>query len=1162
MKTKDKRNEKLRVLCLEDDPRDAEIMRALLTNAGFDLGIDCTDKEKEFVSFLRSNTYDIILSDFKLPGFDGFKALRLSMEICPNVPFICVSGTIGEEAAVELLKQGAVDYVLKDRLTRLPVAIRRALDEAKEKESRRRAEEALHESEARNRSILQSATDAIVTVDSSGMIIGWNSAAERTFGYNYTEAVGQPLISIVSFYRLDEHTNRMMEFQSERSQDAIGKTGIYKGYRKDKSEFPIELSLSSWETKSGQFFTGIIRNITDRKQAEEALRESEEKYHNLYRSASLGIFHSTIEGKFIDMNPALARMLGYNSPEEAVECITNISEQVYAEPPLRDAVATGTLKAGGILTVENLYRRRDGSIWSGMLHIRIVTDQHGNTSYYEGFVEDITERKQTEEKLKKSEEKYRSIFENVQDVYYETLFDGTILEVSPSIELMSKEQYHRSDLKGRSMYELYADAKNRDDIISAMQKTGSVTDSEVRLKNRDGSFIFCSISAKIKLDAEGRPEKIIGSMHDITERKRAEEALRESEERFRSLYENSTVGLYRTTPEGKIVSANSTLVKMLGYSSFEELTLRNLEEEGFEPSYKRKHFIEQIESNGEVHGLETAWICRDGSNVYIRESARAVRDSNGKTIYYDGSVENITERKQAENALVYERNLLRSLMDNVPDQIYFKDINSRFLRMSKSQAEKFALSDPAQAIGKTDFDFFTEEHAKPAYEHEQEIIKTGLPLVNIEEKETWPDGKETWVSTTKVPLRDLTGKIIGTFGISRDVTEQKKLQSQLMQTQKFLSIGTLAGGIAHDFNNILGIILAFTSVLERSEGDKEKISKSTTAITQAVSRGAGLVRQILTFARQTSAVVKPVLIPDLVREIVNMLKETFPEVIEFKTTMENNVPFINADHSQMHQVLLNLCVNARDAMPKGGIIGIEVKTVTSETLVRQFPEAKNDRYISISVSDTGIGMDEATRSRIFDPFFTTKEQGKGTGLGLSVVYGIIQDHHGFISVDSTVGQGTTFHLYIPILQEEKKPEEIKYIKVEELQRGSETILFVEDEELLRDIVQSSLESNGYKVLIASHGREAVDIYKKQYKDIALVLSDMGLPKLGGIDVYAILKEINPKIKIIFASGFISLETRSELFKEGVKGIIQKPYSIHEVLQMVREVLDEHREING
>ena len=299
----------------------------------------------------------------------------------------------------------------------------------------------------------------------------------------------------------------------------------------------------------------------------------------------------------------------------------------------------------------------------------------------------------------------------------------------------------------------------------------------------------------------------------------------------------------------------------------------------------------------------------------------------------------------------------------------------------------------------------------------------------------------------------------------------------------------------------------------------------------------------------------------MIRELVVMLKETFPAVIEFQTNVEMDIPIINADQSQMHQVLLNLCINARDAMPKGGIIGIEVKTVASERLVPQFSNAENCRYISISVSDTGTGMDEETKNRIFDPFFTTKEQGKGTGLGLSVVYGVIQEHHGFISVESTVGQGTTFHIYLPMQQEEKKMQEAEKVKTEMAQGGSETILFVEDELLLREVVQSTLESIGYKVIIAANGQEAVDIYKKQFKNISLVLSDLGLPKLSGTDEFALLKKINPNVKVIFASGYISIETKSELLKQGAKGFILKPYNLNEVLQMVREVLNENKNLS-
>ena len=1145
----------LRVLCLEDEPRDAEIMRELLASAGFDLKVDCTEVEKEFVSLLHSNTYDIILSDFKLPGFDGFTALRLSVEICPHIPFICVSGTIGEEAAVELLKQGAVDYVLKDRLARLPAAIRRALDEAREKESRRRAEEALSESERKLNEAQKMAQLGNWIWDVRTGNVEWSEEVFKIFQLN-PKAFTPQIDSILSLSPWPEDHERDKEL-IRRAMESQEKGSYEQRFlRPDKS---VGYYYSTFQGKYDDggnliLIVGTVQDITERKQAEEILRESESRTKAMFQAIPDMIFRLDRHGIFLDYKADVKDLYAQSVPNIIGKRNRDLTPPEFAD--LIDRKIHTTLMTNTLQTFEYQLPVLGGG--EKNFEARMVMSGVDEVT---AIVRDITERKRTEEELKKSEEKYRSVFENVQDVYYESLIDGTILEISPSIELISEGQYHRADLIGMSMSEFYADAKDRDTIIKMLQETGRVADFEVQLKNRDCSLIFCSVSAKLSFNDEGQPEKIIGSMHNISKRKRAEAALRESEERFRSIYENSTIGLYRTTPDGKIILANPTLIKMLGYSNFEELALRNFEQDGFEPSYERKQFTEQIELNGEVKGLESAWTRKDGSTVYIRESARAICNSNGKILYYDGNVEDITERKQAEEALNSEQNLLRSLMDNVPDHIYFKDLNSRFLRLSRSQAERFGLSDPAQAIGKTDFDFFTEDHARPAYKHEQEVIKTNIPLVNIEEKETWPGGQETWVSTTKVPLHDLNGHIIGTFGISRDITEQKKLQSQLMQTQKVQSIGTLAGGIAHDFNNILGIILAYTSVLERSEGDKEKVTKSTTAITQAVGRGAALVRQILTFARQTGAMVKPILIPELVREIVDMLKETFPELIEFKTTIEKNVPFINADQSQMHQVLLNLCVNARDALPNGGVITIEVKTVASETLVKQFPEAKNDRYIFLSISDTGTGMDEATRSRIFDPFFTTKEQGKGTGLGLSVVHGVIQDHHGFISVDSKVGHGTTFHLYIPVPREEKKITEIKDTKGAELRRGSETILFVEDEELLREVVQSTLEANGYKVILATNGREAVDIYKKQYKDIALVLSDMGLPKLGGIEVYAMFKEINPNIKIIFASGFVSLETRSALLKEGAQGFIMKPYSIHEVLHMVREVLDNKGENN-
>jgi signal transduction histidine kinase/ActR/RegA family two-component response regulator len=392
-----------------------------------------------------------------------------------------------------------------------------------------------------------------------------------------------------------------------------------------------------------------------------------------------------------------------------------------------------------------------------------------------------------------------------------------------------------------------------------------------------------------------------------------------------------------------------------------------------------------------------------------------------------------------------------------------------------------------------------------------------------------------------------------------DITEQRKLQNQFLQSQKIQSIGTLAGGIAHDFNNILGIILMYASILEHGVTDKEKIVESSGAISKAVERGAALVRQILTFARQADVTFQPLRVPDLIHEITSMLKETFPKVIEIHAKYEKDMPFINADHSQMHQALLNLCVNARDAMPKGGTLSINVETVEQKTVSERFPEASSERFVCIAVSDTGTGIDAKIKNLIFDPFFTTKEKGKGTGLGLSVVYGVMQTHHGFVAMESEVGKGATFLLYLPIPHDPYT--KLKTSETENLEPagGTEGILIVEDEDILRKILKDLLESKGYHIYTATDGLEAVGKYQEHKDEINLVLTDMGLPRMSGTEVFKKMCEINARVKVLLASGFLEPDIKAELFKAGAKGFIQKPYNPYEVLKEIRKILDEPKQ---
>ena len=398
-------------------------------------------------------------------------------------------------------------------------------------------------------------------------------------------------------------------------------------------------------------------------------------------------------------------------------------------------------------------------------------------------------------------------------------------------------------------------------------------------------------------------------------------------------------------------------------------------------------------------------------------------------------------------------------------------------------------------------------------------------------------------------------------GTIRDVTQIQQLDRGMIQAQKLENLGTLAGGIAHDFNNILGIILGHASILERCNGDREMTSASIGSITKAVQRGASLVRQILTFARKSEVVLAPVNVNALIRELGSMLQETFPKTVELNLKLAPSIPVLTMDQAQLHQALLNLCVNARDAIndlapltSAHGLLTIRTEEVPRSKLKRH-ADATASRYVCISVSDSGKGMDEATKERIFEPFFTTKGPGKGTGWGLAVVYGVMKAHRGFIDVESKINVGTTFRLYLPVPDESTREMDIARAANGSIRGGTETILLVEDEDSLRHLMKLVLEDKGYRALTARDGIEAIRLYTQHMDEIALVFTDLGLPRIDGVTAFMTLKKINPNIKAVFSSGFLDLKTRARLSDAHAKAFVEKPYNPNEVLRMIREVLD-------
>ncbi len=513
----------------------------------------------------------------------------------------------------------------------------------------------------------------------------------------------------------------------------------------------------------------------------------------------------------------------------------------------------------------------------------------------------------------------------------------------------------------------------------------------------------------------------------------------------------------------------------------------------------------------------------------------------------------IQSLRLSEEKLRASERKYRSLIESIPDIIFALDLDGS-LSYIGPHWKKILGHEESEVLGK----YFV--HFAPAEEHHflvqvfKEVRFFGKSVENIRWQYLRKDGKKRYFSGSAAPILDEDGKVIGAMGIARDITDHKKLEEQLLQAQKMESIGNLAGGIAHDFNNLLGGILGYASFVKKKLTPDHPLFHPVVNIERSSQKAAELTKQLLGFARRGKYEVKPINCNALIRELIQLLGRTIDRRITLEVDLDPQLHPIEGDGIQLQQSLMNLCLNARDAMPQGGTLRIVTKNQTvSHDLALQQRGWKEGEYVKISLTDTGMGIGEEIRSQIFEPFFTTKEPGRGTGLGLSMVYGIIQNHGGYLDFQSEEGKGTTFDLFLPA--HPVLPIPSASLPPLRGRRGSETILLVDDEEIIRQLGADILEDMGYKVLTASSGEEALQIYREYQSEIALVVLDVMMPGQGGKETFFRLREIDPVIKVLLSSGYSTHGEVEEILREGVGGFIQKPYREDELIGRIREILD-------
>ncbi|MDZ7697699.1 MAG: PAS domain S-box protein [Deltaproteobacteria bacterium] len=720
--------------------------------------------------------------------------------------------------------------------------------------------------------------------------------------------------------------------------------------------------------------------------------------------------------------------------------------------------------------------------------------------------------------------------------------------------------YGREELIGKNFLELNIlpekGLNKAAQLLQANMESKSPGPDEIELISKEGCHIPVEINTSV-VHRKGQ-RIVLAFVRDITEHKRAEDALHRSEAKYRHIFDNAQAAIFRTRiSDGKVLECNDRFAQTFGYDSREECIAHYVMADHYVDPGSRERMLAKLEKSGEVNDFEAQLFRKDGSIFFLRFSARAYPEED----FLEGVGYDITREKDAIEELRVSEEKYRTILESMEEGYYEVDIAGNFTFFNDSLCRMFGYAQD-ELMGMNYRVYTAEENAEDVYKTFNRVFMTGIPAKGFDWEIIGKDGTRRSIEASVSPRRDAEGAVAGFSGLVRDITERKqaeeereKLQAQLMQAQKMESVGRLAGGVAHDFNNKLTAILGYTELALGRLDPSDALHADLQKVLEAGNQSTNIVRQLLAFARKQTIAPKLMFLNDTVKQMLKMLRRLIGEDIDLAWEPGGNLWLVNMDPTQIDQILANLCVNAKDAIEGVGKVTIETQNVVlDEAYCGQHPGAVPGEYVMLAVSDNGTGMDKATLANVFEPFFTTKEVGKGTGLGLSTVYGIVQQNNGFINAYSEPGKGTSFKIYLPRHEGEAEGEAESVES--EIPRGrGETVLIVEDDATVLQLSKQILERLGYTVLATESPVEAVEMVRKQTGEIHLLMTDVVMPKMSGKDLAGKIQNIRPDIKTLFMSGY----TANAIAHQGVldKGVqfLQKPFGTESLARKVREVLD-------